>query len=59
MSAYNHQINNALEVIATLGIGAGIVATGALFVKDIYDYDRITGTLGKKSCSYRMTGRFT
>lgn len=38
MTAYNHQISNALEVIATVGIAAGLIATGTLVVKDLYDF---------------------
>ncbi len=38
MSSYDHQIQNALEVIATVGIATGLIATGTLVVKDICCY---------------------
>ena len=37
MSMYNHQIQNALEAVAAVGITAGLIATGTLLVKDVYD----------------------
>jgi len=50
MSAYNHQMQRAVEVIATLGIFASLVATGALFAKDVYGYasGKIRAALEKK-----------
>lgn len=37
MGLYNHEAARILEPIINLGIAGGIVATGALFAKDIYD----------------------
>lgn len=49
MSAYNHQLQRAVETVATLGISAGVVAVGTLFTKDIYDYTsaKVKAALGK------------
>ncbi len=50
MSAYNHQIQGAAEVIATLGIITSLVATGILFAEDVYCYasGKIRAALEKK-----------
>ncbi len=51
VSMYNHQIQNALEAIAAVGITAGLIATGTLLVKDVYDLasSKVKKSLSKKA----------
>lgn len=50
MGLYNHEVARVLEPMINLGIGAGIVATGILFTKDVYDLAsaKIKGVFSKK-----------
>ncbi len=47
MTMYSHQLQRFLEVASAVGIAAGLIVTGSLLVKDLYDLAE--SKLSKKS----------